>query len=174
MPLPIVKRGLNNNPGFVYYDNACGYVGNSTTSTSGTIYARIDISSWPYADRYPVRYRETYDGNVVIDITADKDNPISSLVSYPFISGKSVKLEVICEPPVACVDDSDCDPCEKCVDGECVPCDVCSDGQGELILYCWDPLNGDTVRQISVDWSSSEVLNVPVLSLHLVQILAGP
>ena len=65
-------------------------------------------------------------------------------------------------PPPECLDNSDCGPCEKCVDGECVPCDECSDGQGELILYCWDPLNGDNVRQIAVNWSNAETLNVPI------------
>lgn len=64
--------------------------------------------------------------------------------------------------PDECIDGSDCGPCEKCVDGECVPCDECSDGLGQLILYCNDPINGDLVKVVDVDWSLPDQDNVNI------------
>ena len=35
----------------------------------------------------------------------------------------------------SCEDDSDCEQCEKCLDGDCVPCDNCVDALGQIIVY---------------------------------------
>ena len=54
-----------------------------------------------------------------------------------------------------CDDNSDCGPCEKCVNGECVPCEKCVDGKGLVTLWGVSRSDGTIMSDgLSVDISS--------------------
>lgn len=69
-------------------------------------------------------------------------------------------VHLLCDS--GCSDNSDCDPCEKCVNGECVPCDKCVDGKGIVTLWGVKTSDGGILSDgLSVDISPG------VASVHL-------
>jgi len=137
------------------FTRECGFL--DLGVTGGKVWFEYSEINIPAGEQYKI----VNNGFVLLDMTGPVVDG-SAFLEYgagtPSGSG-AWSEEVVCP---ACDDDSDCGPCEKCVDGECVPCEQCSDGLGQLILYCNDPINGDLVKVVDIDWSLSDQDNVNI------------
>lgn len=123
------------------FNRNCGFL---DLGVSGArVWIEFDQINIPVGEQFKITNNDT----VLLDMTGPVFNGVSAFqygTGTPSGAG-AWSEEVICGLPPDCSDDSDCGPCEKCVDGECVPCE-CSDGRAQLIMYLWHPVEGDTVR----------------------------
>lgn len=115
------------------------------------------------AGEYISFYDGTSSGNPIVSVAGPFSGSFDT-GCFQVTSSPKLVTQVFHGLPVSdCSDDSDCGPCEKCVDGSCVPCDECSDGQGSLIHYFNNPLlMGDQLSEVPVNWSNAEILDIPI------------
>lgn len=142
----------------------CGYLSEYTGSNQTVTYNYTNVNV-PAGTRWLLRIGST----TVADVTGPL---VGGSFSYSGnLSGLPIHQSVVCGS--SCVDDSDCGPCEKCVNGECVPCDKCVDGKGIVTLWGVKPTDGSILSDgLSVDISSG-VATVQLSNFDTAYLTAG-